>query len=176
MRSLEIKKQSRLLILLFIYLFVCSLIFLSLSVPPADFPICVMMFVVAVVGLVIAWRESRVWLLIWIGALAASIMFGALELLSGRIIAHQRSIHHTSKAASRSLSMFRFIGPTTTMQQVFAAVGQEDRDLGSGICILEYGLADGSHIWIGTADLKHIMYVRHGTNSLDSGELLYPKK
>src|ERR1039458_9310354 len=63
----------------------------------------------------------------------------------------------------RTIESFRFIGPDTTMQQVFALVGHEDRDLGSGICIYEYQLSDGTHIWIGSADTVHIMYVRHGT-------------
>jgi hypothetical protein len=77
---------------------------------------------------------------------------------------------------SRSVEMFRFIGPTTTVQQVFAKVGPADRDIGSGIYIYDYRLSDGSHIWIGTADDSNIMYALHGTNSLDDSIPLIPSK
>jgi hypothetical protein len=91
MQSLAAKKSSALWILLIFYLFFCSFVFLSLSVPPADFPFCIMMFIIAVVGLAIAWQESRVWRLIWMGALVASIMCGSLELIAGHRIANQLS-------------------------------------------------------------------------------------
>ena len=61
------------------------------------------------------------------------------------------------------------------MQQVFAAVGHEDRDIGSGLYIFEYRLSDGSYVWIGWAAPDHVTYVKHGTTLHDS-ELLYPKK
>ena len=47
--------------------------------------------------------------------------------------------------------------------------------VGSGLYIYDYQLSDGTHIWIGSADTVHILYVRHGT-STDDSELLYSKK
>ena len=77
-------------------------------------------------------------------------------------------------AAPRSVASFAFIGLTTTMQQVFAAVGHEDRVLGSGLTIYEYRLSDGTYIWIGSTRPTHIVYVRHG-RTLDESELLHLK-
>jgi hypothetical protein len=79
-----------------------------------------------------------------------------------------------SSVGRRSIDSFRFIGPDTTMKQVFAAVGHEDRDIGSGISIYEYRLSDDSFVWIGSTSQSHIIYVRHGKN-LDDSEILYPK-
>jgi hypothetical protein len=84
-------KRSLLLALLAVYFFFCSFVFLSLSIPPADFPFCGAMFVISVWGLFAATGESRVWRLIWVGALLGAILCGALELISGARIAHQ---HH----------------------------------------------------------------------------------
>jgi len=97
----------------------------------------------------------------------------ALLLLVG-CASPQHSEQVVASSASRSIDSFRFIGPTTTMQQVFAAVGREDRDLGSGLAIYEYRLEDGSYIWIGTTSMSHIVYVRHG-KTLDDSVVLYPK-
>jgi hypothetical protein len=91
MHNRTFSKRSLLLALLVVYFIFCSFVFLSLSIPPADFPFCVAMFVVAVWGLFAAAGESRVWRLIWIGALVGAILAGALELISGARIAHQ---HH----------------------------------------------------------------------------------
>jgi hypothetical protein len=59
------------------------------------------------------------------------------------------------------------------MQQVIAKLGKPDRDVGSGIYIFVYQLSDDSCIWIGSADNSRIMYVRHGTKSIDGSEILY---
>jgi hypothetical protein len=75
---------------------------------------------------------------------------------------------------SRSIESFRFIGPTTTMQQVKAKLGEPDRDVGSGIYIYEYLLTDGTRVWIGSSDNSRILYVRHGITSINDGEVLYP--
>ena len=85
--------QSLLRVLLCVYLLPFSLVCFSLSVPPGDLPLCGLLFVLAVLGLALARRESRAWRFIWIGALIAAVVFGALEVGVGRRIAHQRSEH-----------------------------------------------------------------------------------
>lgn len=82
--------------------------------------------------------------------------------------------YHAAVTGSRTVNSFQFIGPTTTIQDLYAAVGREDRDFGSGLTIYEYRLSDGSYVWIGSTSRSHIIYVRHG-KTLDQSELLYPK-
>jgi hypothetical protein len=79
----------------------------------------------------------------------------------------------TDAQASRSIEAFRFIGPTTTVQEVIQKLGAPDRDVGSGVYIYEYRLRDGSRVWIWSADDKHIGFVRHGTTKIDGSEVLY---
>ena len=73
---------------------------------------------------------------------------------------------------THSLDEFRFDWPAM-VQDVVAKVGAPDRDIGSGIYILEYRLRDASCVWIGSADNTNILYVRHGTTSIRDGEVLY---
>ncbi len=87
--------QFLLPVLLACYLVPCLLVVGSLSVPPADLPICGLMFVVAVAGLVLAWRYTRVWRLIWVGALAASLLLGTLEIVAGSRLSHRRTTSTT---------------------------------------------------------------------------------
>jgi hypothetical protein len=95
-------------------------------------------------------------------------------------MANQSGLRHDlgniAMTPSHSLESFRFIGPSTTMQQVFAALGPPYRDVGSGIYMYEYELADGTQIWIGSADDTNIIYVRHGTTKLDDSQVLYQRK
>jgi len=91
--KLALDRRSLLRVLLGVYLFTLSFVCFSLSVPPADLPLCGLLFVLAVVGVFLARRESRVWRFIWIGALIAAVVFGMLEVVAGRRIAHQRSEH-----------------------------------------------------------------------------------
>ena len=44
------------------------------------------------------------------------------------------------------------------MKQIIESCGEPDKDIGSGIHIYVYELADGSVVKIGTPDDKHIMY------------------
>lgn len=85
------KKQSLLCILTIVYLFFFLLVSFSLSVPPADFPLCVLLFVLAGAGLFLSLRESRVWRIFWIIALVLAVAFGVLEVVAGKLIAHERS-------------------------------------------------------------------------------------
>ena len=96
MQKLPINKRSLLRVFLGIYLFLLSLVCFSLSVPPADLPLCGLMSVLAAFGLFLARRENRAWRVVWTSALIASIIFGALQIIAGRSIAHQRSKHDSS--------------------------------------------------------------------------------
>jgi hypothetical protein len=85
----------------------------------------------------------------------------------------------TAAQASRSIESFRFIGPTTTIQQVIAELGAPDRNVGSGVYIYEYRLNDGTRVWIWSADNTHIGFVRYGgTNitNIGDGKILYERK
>ena len=96
MQKLTINKTSLLRVLFGVYLFPLSLVCFSLSVPPADLPLCGLMFVLAAFGLVLARQESRGWRVIWTGALIVSILCGVLEIVAGQRIARQRSKHDLS--------------------------------------------------------------------------------
>jgi 4-amino-4-deoxy-L-arabinose transferase-like glycosyltransferase len=91
MQKLTINKRSLLRILLGVYLFPLYLVCFSLSVPPADLPLCGLMFVMAAFGLILARRESRAWRVVWTIALIVSILFGVLEIIAGQHMARQRS-------------------------------------------------------------------------------------
>jgi hypothetical protein len=96
MKKLTINKSSLLRVLLGVYLFPLYLVGFSLSEPPADLPLCVLMFVIAVLGLVLARRERRAWRVVWTIALIVSILFGVLEIVAGQHIARQHSKHDSS--------------------------------------------------------------------------------
>ena len=96
MKKLNINKRSLLRVLLGVYLFPLYLVVFSLSVPPADLPLCGLMFVLSVFGLVLARRDIRAWRVVWTSALITSIIFAVLEIIAGRNIAHQRSKHDPS--------------------------------------------------------------------------------
>jgi len=92
-QKLALDRRSLLRVLLGVYLFPLSLVCFSLSVPPADLPLYGLLFVLAVVGVFLARRESRAWRFIWTGALIAAVVFGVLEVVAGRRLARQRSEH-----------------------------------------------------------------------------------
>ncbi len=96
MQKLAINKRSLLRVVLGVYLFPLYLVCFSLSVPPADLPLCGLMFVLAAFGLVLARRESRAWRVVWTIALIVSILGGVLEIIAGQHIARQRSKHDSS--------------------------------------------------------------------------------
>ena len=96
MQKLTLNKRSWLRMLLGVYLFPFSLVCFSVSVPPGDLPLCGLMFVIAVVGLVLGRHESRIWRLIWTNALVVSVLCGVLEVVAGKRIARQRATHVSS--------------------------------------------------------------------------------
>jgi 4-amino-4-deoxy-L-arabinose transferase-like glycosyltransferase len=102
MNKITINKRSVLRVLLGVYLFPLYLVVFSLSVPPNDLPICGLMFALAGVGYMLARRESRAWRLIWVIALAISVLCGVLEVVAGQRIARRRSHHESNLANPRS--------------------------------------------------------------------------
>ena len=98
MQRIAINKQSVLRVLLGVYVFPLFLVVFSLSVPPADLPLCGLMFGLAGVGFILARRESRAWRLIWLSALIVSVLCGVLEVMAGQRTARQRSRHQSSLA------------------------------------------------------------------------------
>lgn len=99
MHKFTINKRTCLRVLLVAYFFPLSLFWFSLSVPPADLPLCGLMFAWAVLGLILARGESRTWRAIWLSALILSILGGALEFVAGKRIAHQHADNSSSKEA-----------------------------------------------------------------------------
>jgi hypothetical protein len=75
-------------------------------------------------------------------------------------------VNSTSAPSPRTVESFRFIGATTTLQDVAARFGPPDRDVGSGIYIYAYRLTDGSDVLVGSADGSHILYAKHGQDVL----------
>ena len=68
-------------------------------------------------------------------------------------------ITHTSKTCT--IKAFRSIKRRTSMKEVIRLCDEPDKDIGSGIHIYLYKLADGSLVQVGTPDDKQIMYVMH---------------
>jgi hypothetical protein len=81
-----------------------------------------------------------------------------------------------TESAKRSLNSFVFDWATTTVQDLITKVGPPDRDVGGGIYILDYGLQDCSHVWVGSLDNSMIIYVRHGGGLIGEGEILYERR
>ena len=80
---------------------------------------------------------------------------------------------------TRSLAPFRLITDRLSMKQVVEVLGLPDRDIGSGIYIYVYDLADRSRVIIGTADGKRLLYVIHSLENGQQSELFRagsPKK
>jgi hypothetical protein len=77
-------------VLLVVYLFTFLLVCFSLSVPPAEMPLFVLMLCIAAIGIAVSFRESRRWRIIWIIALTISILGGTLDVIAGKRIARER--------------------------------------------------------------------------------------
>ena len=68
-------------------------------------------------------------------------------------------ITHTREKCT--IKVFRSIKRRMSMKEVIGLCGEPDGDIGSGIHIYIYKLADGSVVRVGTPDDKQIMYVVH---------------
>ena len=64
-----------------------------------------------------------------------------------------------------TLDDFRTLRTEMTLQQVYDRVGSPRRDIGSGIYILEYELASGEKVWVGSSG-KSVLYVRYREHNL----------
>jgi hypothetical protein len=91
MQKIIFNKRSCLRVLAGVYLLPLFLVCFSLSVPPADLPLCGLMLALAAAGLVLARHESRAWRTIWTIALILSILGGILQIVAGQRLARQRS-------------------------------------------------------------------------------------
>jgi len=120
--KLTIDRRSMLRILGGVYFFPFFLVCFSLSVPPADLPLCGLLFILAVVGYFLARRESRAWRVFWIAALAFALVSGVLEIVAGMRIARQRSKHALAPnkriAANRAMtSQLTFVSHWRTVAE-----------------------------------------------------------
>jgi hypothetical protein len=61
----------------------------------------------------------------------------------------------------RSLDAFRALKKGIPLTEVIAWVGDPDRDVGSGMLVMEYKLADGSRVLVGFVKRESLMYVNH---------------
>jgi hypothetical protein len=61
----------------------------------------------------------------------------------------------------RTLDSFRALTKAVPYSDVVAWVGFADKDVGSGVHVLVYHLADGSRVLVGFADFQSLMYVKH---------------
>lgn len=73
------------------------------------------------------------------------------------------------------LDAFRRIRGRMLMREVVELCGLPVRDIGSGIHIYVYELADGSEVRVGTPDGKRVLYVVHVLESGEVQELLRVK-
>jgi|SRR4051812_20440178 hypothetical protein len=105
MQKIAVNKRSWLKVLLGVYLFPLSLVCFSLSVPPADWPLCAFMFVLAIFGFFLARGASRAWRVVWIAALIFSLVCAVLEVVAGKRIARQR----TSSLTVRSIAVVEIL-------------------------------------------------------------------
>jgi hypothetical protein len=62
---------------------------------------------------------------------------------------------------TRKLDAFRELKKGMSLAEVRERVGDNEKDVGSGIHILEYRLDDGSRVLIGFPDLNRLIYVKH---------------
>lgn len=61
----------------------------------------------------------------------------------------------------RDVNCYTSFATSSGMQDVVRKCGIPDEHQGSGIYIFLYDMSDGSVVAVGTADLKHLMYVNH---------------
>jgi hypothetical protein len=113
-----------------VYLFPLCLVVSSLSVPPNDLPLCGLMFALGGLGFVLARRESRAWRLIWVAALALSVVCGVMEVVAGQRIARQRS-HHESNLANPRSALDARMGLCFHIERHWPGAGESGRSAGA---------------------------------------------
>src|SRR5438067_6794354 len=73
----------------------------------------------------------------------------------------EQALAQRTPPTARTIEVFHRIKRQMSMKQVIDICGVPDEDIGSGIHIYVYKLADGSLLRIGTPDKKRLIYVAH---------------
>ena len=110
-----------------VYLFPLWLVVFSLGVPPSDFPLCVLMFILALLGLALARHESRAWRAIWTAGLVIAIVCGAFEVVAAKRIAARR-LHSEQRLASYSQVGETAVANIAMLQRASIRHGSERSD------------------------------------------------
>jgi hypothetical protein len=85
------------------------------------------------------------------------------------VVAPTEAVYPTIDHRNLTLSDFDFLGPETSLNEVYARLGSPDRDNCSGIYCPEYDLADGRTIRFSTSNRDFL----YGVQILDeNGEVL----
>ena len=84
-------KLNCLKVLAVLFVFVLLLCLLSLGVPPDGLIYFIVLFALAIAGLVTSAKAASRWKIIWAVALCISLLGGILEIVAGKRLAHQRS-------------------------------------------------------------------------------------
>jgi hypothetical protein len=72
----------------------------------------------------------------------------------------------------RKLEYFRDLKKGMSYTEAAAWVGHADKDIGSGIHVMEYRLGDGSRVLLGYPDFERLIYARHVTKDGKGEDLL----
>jgi hypothetical protein len=78
---------------------------------------------------------------------------------------------HKVPPSARTLEAFQRISKETSMTRVIEVLGLPDRDVGSGIYIYVYELADGSQVIISSPDGKRIGSMSHTPKNGEKSDL-----
>ncbi len=87
-----------------------------------------------------------------------------------------RAMFPNAPEKAQSLACFRALKPEMSMYTVVQKCGRPDEELGSGIYIFVWHLADGSTVSIGTPSLEKIWDIRYTNASGKTSSLLGTKK
>jgi hypothetical protein len=85
-----------------------------------------------------------------------------LSLFASLSVAAQR----TRNLPPAVISTFSALPIGITFQELLRRAGSPDGDIGSGIYIYRYYLADGTFVLVGTPDRKRILYIIHVAGSV----------
>ncbi len=75
----------------------------------------------------------------------------------------------TMARSSLHVESFRFMDSNTTLHDLIGKVGKPNCDVGSGIHVYMYIMADGSTLLVGSDDGSSILYVMHDDLNLYQG-------
>src|SRR2546423_3106483 len=89
------------------------------------------------------------------------ILFMLAFCLAIECLRTEQALAQRIPPTTRTIEAFRRTKPQMSMKQVIDICGVPDEDIGSGIHIYVYKLADDSLVRIGTPDKKRLIYVAH---------------